>query len=632
MNDASARLLAVRAPLHAHLGADGERLALTTGEIPAGTEQEVVRLSVIDVATGVETPAPGAQPGDRMGVWSPDGGLLAFVTNRRGPAELAVAGGGDLVRVIDGTAGISGPPNWSADGRFLAVACATGAGVDHSRPYRWSTAVIEADGIGALDDPPQILVVEPATGATRWLTETSPRCGSPGWRYAMPRWSPDGHRLAVVASNDPDGVLPGQWVRVVDTSGRIECPPVPGGRTVIPAWCADGTLVVLVAEPVGLPAGSAGQLWIGSAGAWREVEVRDLLGDVYGDQPAELADSYEHCLMPAGGRRVVVRVGGRGRHAVAEVDVDSGGVTILAGGPRCVSPVGVSADRVVVTSQSAVSMVDLAVITRDGLAERPLTSFAPPPAVEVKRFAVDDVDAWLLAPVGVAGPLPAVVIVHGGPHYAYGESFSIDAHALCAAGYAVLTCNPRGSTGYGDLFAHAVHGNWPVAAQDVVAVVDHAVAAGWVDPTRLGIAGNSYGGYLSCWLACTTDRFAAAVAENPVTDLVSMYGTSDIGTTFLPRQFGGPPWEQMDRYLAQSPVSVAHRCRTPMLFVVGTADRRCPATQAWAMHRSVLAAGTPSEVLVLPGASHEGSTYGPPAARLAHDAALVDWMDRWLGR
>lgn len=69
-----------------------------------------------------------------------------------------------------------------------------------------------------------------------------------------------------------------------------------------------------------------------------------------------------------------------------------------------------------------------------------------------------------------------------------------------------------------------------------------------------------------------------------------------------------------------------------MLFVVGTADRRCPATQAWAMHRSVLAAGTPSEVLVLPGASHEGSTYGPPAARLAHDAALVDWMDRWLGR
>ena len=67
-----------------------------------------------------------------------------------------------------------------------------------------------------------------------------------------------------------------------------------------------------------------------------------------------------------------------------------------------------------------------------------------------------------------------------------------------------------------------------------------------------------------------------------------------------------------------------------MLFVVGAEDRRCPPSQAFEMHRTLRALGQVSEVLVLPDASHEGSTYGPPAARLAHDAALVGWMSRWL--
>ena len=68
----------------------------------------------------------------------------------------------------------------------------------------------------------------------------------------------------------------------------------------------------------------------------------------------------------------------------------------------------------------------------------------------------------------------------------------------------------------------------------------------------------------------------------------------------------------------------------PDIEVVGEADRRCPPAQAFAMHRAVRRTGTPSEVLVLPGSSHEGSTYGPPAGRLAHDRALVEWMRRWV--
>ena len=196
------------------------------------------------------------------------------------------------------------------------------------------------------------------------------------------------------------------------------------------------------------------------------------------------------------------------------------------------------------------------------------------------------------------------------------KRFSLDAQALCAAGFGVLYTNPRGSTGYGDAFAHAVHGDWAEGPDsDVLAVVDHAVAAaGGPTPIDLASTGNSYGGYLSAWLASTTDRFRAAVIENPVIDLLGMYGTSDIGRRFFPAQLGGPPRDNIDVYVAQSPLLQGHRCQTPSLFVVGELDRRCPPAQAWAMHRVLCEAGTPSEVLVLPGSSHEGSTYGPPRA------------------
>ena len=371
----------------------------------------------------------------------------------------------------------------------------------------------------------------------------------------------------------------------------------------------------------------------------REVPVPGLLGDVYGDCAAELADVYEHVML-ARGRSVVVRVTDGGRMGVAVVDIDTGGVQTVLDGPRSCSPVGLAGDRLVVTRQSAETYPELAVVdlVEGPASERRLVAFADrlDPFAVVERFDVRspdgwELDAWFLSAHDAVRPLPTVLVVHGGPHFAYGEAFSLDAQALCRAGFGVLYTNPRGSTGYGDAFAHAVHGDWAEGpTRDVLAVVDAAVDRGWVDPARLGVTGNSYGGYLAAWLASTTSRFGAAVIENPVTDLLGMFGTSDIGRRFFPAQLGGQPHEIADVYLAQSPLLQAHRCRTPSLFVTGELDRRCPPGQAWAMHRVLYQSGTPSEVLVLPGASHEGSTYGPVPARLAHDEALVDWMARWL--
>lgn len=234
---------------------------------------------------------------------------------------------------------------------------------------------------------------------------------------------------------------------------------------------------------------------------------------MYGDSAAELADSYAH-LVIATDDSLIVRAGARGRIGISQVSLVDGSVQVLVDGPRCASPVGFVQGRPVFTTQSAEAPAELAVL--DGGGERRLTNFASAQPVEVTRMTVPSelgpLDIWFIAPTGSVAPLPTVLLIHGGPNFTYGEAFNIDAHALCAAGFGVLFTNPRGSTGYGDEFTHGAISDWADGpARDLCAVLDAAIDAGLVDPTRLGVTGNSYGGYMSSWLAATTTRFKAHV-------------------------------------------------------------------------------------------------------------------------
>jgi dipeptidyl aminopeptidase/acylaminoacyl peptidase len=623
------RLLAQPAPLHVDLSSDGRSVTLTTVEVPTGSETEVVRLVEIELASGAVVRR--FDEGDRLGVWSPDGGSVAVCTNGAGDTTTIAVWEGSNRTVLQVAVDVMGPVTWSPDGAALAFPARTGTAIDRTRPFRWTRPILAFDGLGELDDPPRIALHTLATGVTRFLVDD-------GWRWSMPRWSPDGTMISAVALLDPTGSSSGQRLWVIDVeSGRAEQAPIPAGRTVVSNWLPDGRLLALVSEPKDRPLGGVARLFVVDAGVTRELGVSDLFGDVYGDNPAEAADNPATILQVDGHGRVVVRTGRRGRMGVVALDPDDPtDVAAVTSGDRCVSPLAVAGSTLVATSQSAEAGVDLVVIELASRVERRLTNFSEPLNVRVDRFAVAShgvsIDAWIVRPRSAPDvPLPTVVLVHGGPHFAFGESFSFDVQALCAAGFAVLYPNVRGSTGYGDDFAHSVHGDWAEGpSDDLLAVLDHAVERGWVDGDRVGIAGNSYGGYLSAWLISTTRRFRAAVIENPVTDLIGMYATSDIGDHYFPAQMGGAPHERPEVYLGQSPLLRAHECRTPSLFVIGELDRRCPGGQALGMHRVLCSVGTPSEVLVLPGSSHEGSTYGPPVVRLAHDEALVDWMDRWL--
>lgn len=636
------QFLALRAPVHASVSPDGDRLAVTVTRVEPGAAEATLELLVVGALSGALRQRAAVGPGDHWGVFGPDGSL-AWCGERDGQDVVLVSGpavSGDGEVVVFDVGSTASPPVWSPNGTRLCLAVHRGVRVDRSQPYRWTRPIHAFDGYGPLEDPPQLLVIDLADRSTTWLTDD-------GWRWGAPVWSPSGDAVAAPVSLDPEGREFGTRLRVVGLDGAVSSPAVPGGRSLTLAWTAADGLLALVAEPMDHPLGAAPRLWRVDAGGmaaevavdWSAAPGTELLGDVYGDQPAELADDPSRALLPVPEGGFIVRTGRRGRMGVALLTDDGAGGFVgspVLAGDRCASPFDVAVGRVWLTDQSADRPVDLFSLSLDEPEPlHPVTRFTArgPAGAPVRRTTVAaegrELDVWFLG--GSGRPVPTVVLVHGGPQFAYGEAFNLDAQALVAAGFGVLYTNVRGSTGYGDEFGNAVRGDWTDGpTRDLMAVVDRAVELGWADPERLGVAGNSYGGFMASWLAATSTRFKAAVAENPVTDLVSMASTSDIAVPFFAHQLGGELHEIPATYLAQSPVVHAHRCQTPILFVIGADDRRCPNHQAWGMHRLVHRTGTPTEVLVLPRSTHEGSTYGPIPGRLAHDAALVDWMTRHL--
>ena len=133
-------------------------------------------------------------------------------------------------------------------------------------------------------------------------------------------------------------------------------------------------------------------------------------------------------------------------------------------------------------------------------------------------------------------------------------TFSAVNQYLLARGYAIFDLNFRGSTGYGKRFTRLDNQRLrPNAVKDMQAAVDWLRKSRPVDASRVAVMGGSYGGYMTTWIIGHTKRFKAALSERGVNSLTSMFGSSDVGWIFS-NQFGGHMWDDMDAYLAMSPM------------------------------------------------------------------------------
>jgi dipeptidyl aminopeptidase/acylaminoacyl peptidase len=228
-------------------------------------------------------------------------------------------------------------------------------------------------------------------------------------------------------------------------------------------------------------------------------------------------------------------------------------------------------------------------------------------------------------------PVPLVVEIHGGPttaalyklqYWIYGRTL------LPAKGYALLTPNYRGSTGYGDKFTTDLVGREnDLDVGDILAGVDALVKAGIADPERLAVTGWSNGGYLTNCLITHTTRFKAAISGAGIVDALMEFGSNDEPAyTIVFKQ--GFPWTSAARYQKASPSYQLNKVRTPTLIHVGGNDERCPPGHSRMLYRALKHyVHVPTELLVYPGEGHGLMKYRSRRAKLEWDLA---WLERYV--
>jgi len=224
-----------------------------------------------------------------------------------------------------------------------------------------------------------------------------------------------------------------------------------------------------------------------------------------------------------------------------------------------------------------------------------------------------DLPVWVTLPPQADGkPLPAVVLVHGGPHVR-GTEWKWDAEAqfLASRGYVVIEPEFRGSAGYGLDHEHAGYKQWGLAMQDDISdALKFAVAKGWADPAKACIMGGSYGGYAALMgLVKDPDQYRCAVAFAAVADPRFMFDMhwSDISANsrenWLPTRLGDRKADEA-RFIATSPIEQAARIKAPVLLVHGGIDRRVPIQSGERMHDALLKNGKQVEWVVYPDEAH----------------------------
>jgi dipeptidyl aminopeptidase/acylaminoacyl peptidase len=253
-----------------------------------------------------------------------------------------------------------------------------------------------------------------------------------------------------------------------------------------------------------------------------------------------------------------------------------------------------------------------------------------PEEITFPSFDGTQIQGWLMRPPGCSSDrkCPLILSIHGGPHGMYGWSFNANFQVYAAQGYGVLFLNPRGSSGYGQKFSDGTINEWGGGDyRDLMAGVDEALKKNsWIDPSRLGVTGGSYGGFMTNWIITQTPRFKGAVAVASLSNLISFYSTS-LYQDLIHAEFGGFPWDNFELLWQWSPLRYVRQVQTPTLFIHGENDNDVHITQAEEMYMALKRRGVETVLVRYP---REGHGLREPKHRIDALERTLNWFDRYV--
>lgn len=629
---------------------DGSRIAYVRQTADIMTDRMRPTIWLIDARTGQQTPLVATAGSHSQPRWSPDGTRVAYIsTAEGGGAQLFVRwiASGQSVRVTslpNTPTGIS----WSPDGTKIAYSVLVagqapklGAPLVKPEGAQWAppievidTVTYRADGQGYLKPGYRQVFVAPADGGgARQLTQGDFNHGGDL------SWSPDSATLYLSANRGPD------WQREAADSEVYALDVRSGVLTALtdrrgpdqsPVASPDGRRIAYVGYDDQRMGYHNARLYVMDRdGANRRV----LTGD--------LDRSVQSPVWSHDGRSILITYDDHGSTTVARVSLDGAVSTVVQGlsgddigRPYSGGDFSVADDgSVAFTRGDALRPADVHVL-RQGrqtqLTRLNADYLAGKTLGAVQRLEVASshdgrtVESWLTLPAGyIEGQTyPLILEIHGGPFAAYGPHFATDNQLFAAAGYAVLSVNPRGSTSYGEEFANLIHHDYPSHDyDDLISSVDAVIARGVADPNRLFITGGSGGGVLTAWIVGKTDRFKAAASQKPVIDWASFVLTADNPAFFARYWFGEYPWENPEAYWRRSPLSLVGNVKTPTLVVVGDEDYRTPVSESEQYYSALQLRGVPTALVKIPGVGH--SLAVRPSQNAARINAILAWFDRY---
>ncbi|MEY2591126.1 MAG: hypothetical protein QOJ67_3110 [Acidimicrobiaceae bacterium] len=655
------RLITVGDP---RLSPDGQLVAfvVTKADLGANRYHTAIWVAATDGSSAPRQLTAGTDA-DTGPAWSPDGRRLAFSrTIVAKPVHhrllvMQVDGPGELLTIADDREAFGGV-TWSPDGTRLAYAhrvrdARLAADDERDQPPRRIDSVsTREDDVGWTVDRRRHLFVVPVDGTA------APRQVTDGpYEHDDPHWSPDGRSLAFTAARDEDWdlrVAADLWIADVADDGAVDG-SAPLRRVTDatldhrrPAWSPDGNRVAVIATDHRTIPHHAQVVVLDVATG----EARTLTGAL--DRHCSPTPGARPPIWIDGGAAVLFAVEDHGNVALLEVAADgSGPASPVVDGERWVTGYDAIDVVLVFTASTTTTPPELFARATSGGPERTITALQSAflravPALPAQPFGVTspagdgEVDAWMMRPPGFdpAKRYPMLLAVHGGPMSQYGNRWMDEMQLYASAGYVVVYSNPHGSSGASEAWLRAIRS--PLAAvdpgtgwggidyDDLMAVVDAALEREpAIDPARLGVLGGSYGGYMASWIIGHTNRFAAACSERAVNNMLTLEFTSDLAATFR-FEVGVDPIEQPEEFLRQSPITYARDIETPVLILHSENDLRCPVEQADQLFVTLRMLGKDVEYWRFPDEGHELSRSGAPKHRQQRAELILDYFARHL--